>query len=289
MKKPRKPRLPPGWYPQNPEAVKAFLDGAAAPGPVCAAAAPHAGWYYSGEIAAKAAAALAGPSGGGWEGTVAVIGGHLPGGSRPLFAAEDAVITPFGELELDTALRDALARKTGGGEDTGADNTVEVLVPMVHFFFPRARLLWVRFPADVSSFEAGKTLALAAAALKREVKVLGSTDLTHYGANYGFAPRGFGKNALEWVKNVNDRRFIEAVTGGDPGEILARAEREHSACSAGAVLGALGFAAESAAGKVPPLPGIPSARLLAYETSAARAVTGEIPDSFVGYAAFAWI
>jgi hypothetical protein len=105
---------------------------------------------------------------------------------------------------------------------------------------------------------------------------------------------------------VNDRRFIEAVEAGDPGLVLSRAEGEKSACSAGAVLGVMGFAAalrekargdESAGAKAGPRPGTggrPAAAaagdLLAYSPSAAVTLKeeGTLPDSFVGYAAFGW-
>jgi MEMO1 family protein len=141
---------------------------------------------------------------------------------------------------------------------------------------PNAHLLWIRLPADMTSFDSGKALAEAAKDLGRKVVVLGSTDLTHYGPNYGYAPKGLGPRALQWVKEVNDRKFIEAVESGDPAAVLERAESDLSSCSAGAVLGALGYASAINAGP---------ARLLEYSTSA-DAVTA-IPDSFVGYAAFA--
>jgi AmmeMemoRadiSam system protein B len=277
MKKTRKPCLPAPWYPRDPETAAAFLEPFKPLEPAAdAAVAPHAGWYYSGVPAALAAAALAGST----TDTVAVLGGHLPGGARPLFAMEDVCLTPFGELEIDGELRDLVKKTLDGQEDVSADNTVEVLLPIVKNFFPRAKLLWARFPAELSSYEAGKTLAEAALSLGRKVKVLGSTDLTHYGSAYGFSPKGFGRGALEWVKTVNDRRFIEAVIDGNPGELLDRAERERSACSAGAVLGALGFAEATAGEKRP------AGELLDYRTSAD--VTGDPGGSFVGYMAFCW-
>jgi AmmeMemoRadiSam system protein B len=277
MKKTRKPCLPAPWYPRDPETAAAFLEPFKSLKPVGdAAVAPHAGWYYSGALAAKAASALSG----GTADTVAVIGGHLPAGARSLFAMEDVCLTPFGELEIDGELRDLMKKSLGGKEDVWADNTVEVLLPIVKNFFPGAKLLWMRFPAELSSYETGKILAKAALSLGRRVKVLASTDLTHYGSAYGFNPRGFGQGALEWVKTVNDRRFIEAVIDGDPREILDRAERERSACSVGAVLGALGFAEETAGNRKP------AGELLDYRTSAD--VTGDSGDSFVGYMAFCW-
>jgi AmmeMemoRadiSam system protein B len=201
-------------------------------------------------------------------------------------------------MELDGELRRALCAALEEGRpgrawapDRYPDNTVEVLVPMARLLFPRARLLALRLPAASSSYQTGQLLAAAARGLGRKLVVAGSTDLTHYGRNYGFSPRGQGRRALDWVREVNDRRFIEAVLAGDSAAVLSRAEEEGSACSAGAVLGTLGFVhgvrdrtgQDNAAPGVPPRP-----RLLAYGTSADPDHAGDIPDSFVGYAAIGW-
>jgi AmmeMemoRadiSam system protein B len=159
---------------------------------------------------------------------------------------------------------------------------VEVLLPLVHYFFPKSRVLALRLPADIHSFEAGREIAGIAQKLGRALVVLGSTDLTHYGENYGYSPKGGGEKALAWVREVNDANFIAAVKSGDPRAILDRAEEDRSACSAGAVLGALGFVH----GKAPET-GAVNAELLAYGTSA-DTNPGEVPDSFVGYGAFCW-
>jgi AmmeMemoRadiSam system protein B len=197
-----------------------------------------------------------------------------------LAAREDGVKTPLGAMMIDKELLEALEKRIPAAPDRYQDNTVEVLLPMAHYFFPESKLIWLRFPAELSSFEAGKILAETAAKLGRQIVVLSSTDLTHYGRNYGFSPQGSGKSALEWVKKSNDAAFINAVLEGEPSAVLKRAEDDSSACSAGAVLGALGFASKK--GK--------SARLLDYGTSAdvLKAEGDEIPDSFVGYAAISF-
>jgi len=269
--------LPSGWYPRNPDEISRFLAAFAdeangANTGVSAAISPHAGWFYSGKIAARAVSKL-----GRKADTVAVIGGHLPEGYPPLFAMEDAVNTPFGSMTIDAELREALYKTMKGRSDQYPDNTVEVLLPMVHFFMPNAKLLWIRLPADIASFDAGKTLAATAKELGRKITVLASTDLTHYGPNYGYTPKGCGPQALQWVKEVNDRKFIDAVESGDPQAVLERAESDQSSCSAGAVLGAMGYASAMNSGP---------AQLIEYGTSADAMGTG-VPDSFVGYAAFA--
>ncbi|AEF85122.1 protein of unknown function DUF52 [Treponema primitia ZAS-2] len=298
----RKQRLQAGWYPFSASGVADFLGGISLDGEhypsAPAAVAPHAGWFYSGAIAARAVLSLDRDAE-----TVAIIGGHLPAGMPPLIAQEDALETPLGELPVDREFALALGRALDCRGDRYTDNTVEVLLPMVHYFFPRAQALWLRLPAEAASLEAGREIARIAKKIGRRVAVLGSTDLTHYGENYEFSPRGKGEQALAWVRGVNDRRFIEAVLSGDPRAVLERAEEERSACSAGAVLGAIGFAGES---------GAPKGELLAYGTSAdargtlwlkpalqvargtslqvvdSEASRIEVPDSFVGYGAFYW-
>jgi AmmeMemoRadiSam system protein B len=268
----RENSLPPGWYPRNEGEIARFLsDFNPGKGGAPAVIAPHAGWYYSGRIAAAALSCLDSDAQ-----TVAIIGGHLPSGMPPLFALEDAVKTPLGPMSIDSELRELLIQELKGREDRYRDNTVEVLLPMVRYFFPRASLIWIRLPAEIESFEAGKTIARCAQKLKRRICVAASTDLTHYGDNYGFSPRGRGEKALKWVTEVNDARFIQAVLEAGPDTVLQRAEKEFSSCSPGAVLGALGFAEVPGKG----------ARLLEYSTSAAR--EEECPDSFVGYAAIAF-
>jgi AmmeMemoRadiSam system protein B len=274
--------LPAGWFPRDPSEVSAEISrylskSSRVDTSSRAAIAPHAGWYYSGRLAALSVSSLEREAQ-----TIVVIGGHLPPGSPVLFAMEDAVKTPFGAMPIDSEMRSLLLEELAGEEDCFRDNTVEVLLPMVRFFFPQAKLIWLRLPAQTTSFEAGKIIARTAAKLKRGINVLASTDLTHYGVNYGFSPQGSGRAALRWMREVNDANFIKAVESGNSGEVLLRSAGDFSACSVGAVLGAMGFAEES---------GLGGARLLEYATSADDAPLdaslrkeGEIPDSFVGYA-----
>ena len=262
-----------GWFPRAPKEVSAFLRPFKEKAHFFsrAAVSPHAGWYYSGRIAALGAASLEPDAE-----TVVVLGGHLPASSAPLFALEDAARTPFGLLPIDNEFRTVLLKLLDGREDKFRDNTVEVLLPMVHYFFPKSSLLWLRLPSSMSSYEAGKIISRTATKLGRKINVLASTDLTHYGENYGFIPKGTGVSAMKWVREVNDANFIKAVEAGDTALVLRRAENDSSACSVGAVLGAMGFAEAEKLG---------GAKLLEYGTSA-DAQDGKIPDSFVGYAAF---
>jgi AmmeMemoRadiSam system protein B len=285
----RKMMLPSGWYPRNAAEIDGYLgDYLEENADFChTVISPHAGWFFSGRIAALALSVLRRDAG-----TVIVAGGHLPAEAPVLFAEEDAVCTPLGEMPVDCELRAIVKRDFSQAgmrcaPDNYADNTVEVLLPAVRRFFPAARLLWLRLGSGIKAALAGRLLARAAASLGRTVVLAGSTDLTHYGPAYNFCPKGLGNAALEWVKTVNDLRFIEAVISGAAADIsgaeemiLERAIAEKSACSVGAVLCAVGFASELR-GAV-----CGDARLLAYSTSVEA--SGEDAGSFVGYAAMAF-
>jgi hypothetical protein len=264
--------LPAGWFPRDCASISGFLSEFDSSESCCRAViTPHAGWYYSGRLAALALSSLQLDAE-----TIVVLGGHLGEDSPSLFAMEDAARTPFGPMPIDAALRSALMKELGGKEDRYRDNTIEVLLPMAHYFFPKAELLWLRLPAKIESFESGKIISQIAAKLNRKVNVLASADLTHYGPNYGFSPQGTGQAALRWVREVNDAAFIKAVESGSPDEVLRCARQDFSSCSAGAVLGAMGFAQEEGLGR---------AKLLEYATSAEVGDEPGVPDSFVGYAA----
>jgi AmmeMemoRadiSam system protein B len=275
----RRRGLPRGWYPDDPETIKNLVlswvqASGAAEGPSIAAIAPHAGWTFSGRLAAIAAASLA-PAIGAGASTLAVFGGHLPPGARPLAAGESSFDTALGPLEADLELLHRLEVSVKLGRDEESDNTVEVLLPIAAAIFPGVRILWLRAPNDASSIELGEALFAASTSIGRSVVCLGSTDLTHYGPNYGFSPKGKGRAAEAWVRDINDKRFIEAILAMDGNEAIRRGGTERSACSSGAAAAALSFAASSGASK---------ARLLAYATS----LDVRSDDSFVGYAAIAF-
>ncbi len=269
--------LPPGWYPGRAGDCRREIDGfndyikkfeqppVAAIGGVI----PHAGWYFSGRLAALVmhqCAAAGSPD------LVAVFGGHLGTGPAVLYA-DDAWETPLGDLEIDQDMTGVLLEQGKVVREKGGtnDNTVEIQLPLVKHYFPESRLLALRAPQTSQAITLGKLVAETAAAQGKSLLVFGSTDLTHYGPNYGFAPHGSGPAAVEWVRNVNDRGFIDQTLAMDAEGLLGHASRNMSACSAGAVAAACAACA---------VRGATEGRLLDYYTSH-DIMPG---DSFVGYA-----
>lgn len=267
----RERSLPLGWYPQSPSDIEGLIAQWSQNRPrkgACAAIAPHAGWGFSGRLAALSLLSLADAE------TIVVIGGHLPRDYPVLAAMEESFETPLGGIQRDNELYSALASRLRLEEDRARDNTVEVQLPLVKALFPQARLLWLRAPAGQSSLDLGLALAEAAGGLGRDIVCLGSTDLTHYGPDYGFEPMGRGARAETWVREVSDRGFIDALLDMDGPTALLRGE-EGAACSAGAAVAALGFAQAL---------GCDESLLLGYGTS----LDVRRAPSFVGYCSLAF-
>lgn len=232
---------------------------------------PHAGWYYSGSIACNVIGALqAGPT----ADAIVLFGMHLhPGAPRYIMTA-GAWETPFGSIEIDRELSGRLSDRFSFEIETARhfsrDNTIELQLPFVKFFFPNAGLIPLGVPPDTASLEIGQAVAEIASELGLQIKVIGSTDLTHYGANYGFTSRGTGDSAVQWVKGENDRRIIDAMLAMEPETVIAEASASQNACCAGAAATAIASARQLGATR---------AEKIAYSTSYDKSPG----DSFVGY------
>lgn len=117
----------------------------------------------------------------------------------------------------------------------------------------------------------GQAVAQTAQELKLSLLAFGSSDLTHYGPNYGWAPKGYGAAAVQWVREVNDKEYVDRALKMDAEGVLQAAAKDQSSCSAGATAAAISAARTMGAAK---------AALVDYYTS-----YDIRPDtSFVGYA-----
>lgn len=229
---------------------------------------PHAGWYFSGKLAAQVfylASKVTQPQ------VVCIFGGHLGPNSPPLLVQDDAWETPLGNLTLATEMFDPLQQKIPCAPEYPGDNTIEIQLPMVKYFFPQAKLLALRAPHSPQAIQLGQAVVQVARELKLSLLAFGSSDLTHYGPNYAWAPKGSGPAAVQWVKEVNDKRYVDRALALDAAGVLKAAAEDQSSCSAGATAAAISAATALGARK---------ALLVDYYTS-----FDIRPDnSFVGYA-----
>jgi MEMO1 family protein len=211
---------------------------------------PHAGWVFSGKLACGVVRCL--HAGGRIPETVVLFGKHLHPGSRNYIMKEGQWATPLGELSVDADLGEGLASRFEFVTETASrydqDNTIELQLPLLKYFFPEAKILPLGLPPSASSLVIGEAVAEIAETIGRRIIVLGSTDLTHYGPNYGFTPRGTGIEAVTWVKNGNDRRIVDLILKLDAAGVIHESLRNQNACCGGAVAAAIAAAKKLGAG-----------------------------------------
>jgi len=267
------------WYPAGASAcekeIEGFLEDPAIRSvedrPIAGGIVPHAGWFFSGSIACHVIRCLGRQT---IPDVIVIFGMHLAPRSPRYIMTEGAWQTPFGPLTVEKDLAAELTRRLRFTVEREGrylqDNTIELQLPFIKYFFNDVKIVPIGVPPESASLEVGRAVVEIAAEIGLRVKVIGSTDLTHYGSNYGFAPKGKGRAAVDWVREENDRRVIDAMLALDPGRVIDEALARQNACCAGAAATAI------EAGK---RLGAKKADMLAYMTSYDK-VPG---DSLVGY------
>ena len=245
----RMPHFAGSWYPDTQrECLQDFnaYEGASVErkgaGPLVGGIVPHAGWFYSGQIAFNVIREVARAAGDALE-TVVLFGGHL-GPRHPItIMTRGDFWTPLGAIPTDQELAEAIAAEAEVGverpESPQRDNTVELQAPMIRHLMPGARLVVIKAPPNRLTLQLARDVIRHAGRLRRKVVVLGSTDLTHYGPNYGWAPHGHGREAQQWVREQNDQRFIDVTIQLDPEAMMESARTGRNACCPGAAAAAV--------------------------------------------------
>ncbi len=212
------------WYPADPgqlaRLVDSFLAGADASlrpaGRPLIGLTPHAGYTYSGPVAGRLFGLLrdAPP-----RRLVILAPNHRARLARPALSGAAAYATPLGDVAVDTAF---VARLAVGGAlviDDRAhrdEHAIEIQLPLAQRCWPGACPAIV--PVLVPHLdEAARSAAAAtlAAELDEGTLLLVSTDLTHYGAAFGFAP--FTHDIAAAVERLDSGALLRVLAGDGPG------------------------------------------------------------------------
>ncbi len=232
---------------------------------------PHAGYEYSGVVAASGYL-----SAGDVFETVAVVGpSHTVSFQGAAVFAGEAVQTPLGDLAVDQEAALILMKSHPSLRSLPVaherEHSVEVHFPLIKRFMPRAKVLPIVMGHGGERDSQILVSALAPLRQRGKFLLVASSDLSHF-PDYD--------TAVE-----KDHEFLEAVLTGDPREVErvdARILREGYSslqcthCGREPLQALLRYARREGAGKT---------RLLRYQNSGD--VTGE-KDRVVGYAAVAF-
>jgi AmmeMemoRadiSam system protein B len=224
---------------------------------------PHAGYMYSGAVAANAYYELAQD---GKPDTVVILGpNHTGYGSALSLMNEGVWRTPLGDVEVDGETANQIVKETRlvDVDDLAHrfEHSIEVQLPFLQYLYGSAfKFVPVCFQLqDLSSaVEVGKALVEVLAS--KNAVVIASSDMTHYEPQGNAATKDLA--ALKAVEAMDEKRFYSII------------EAQHvTACGYGPIAAVIAYAKGL---------GAKEAKLLCYKSSGD--VTGDY-SSVVGYAA----
>jgi len=182
--------------------------------PLKAIISPHAGYVYSGMAAA-------------W-GYLAISQSSLPDlfillgpnhNSRRSGVSVDTFETPLGLMRVDHEFVNLLVKKgtVGVNEDIHAkEHSLEVQLPFLQFALgnraDQAKIVPIIVSHDIDPAKLADDLKVAINESKKSVTFIVSSDLTHHGPNYGYAP--FSHDIKENLSKL-DGEIIEFIRKGD--------------------------------------------------------------------------
>ncbi|HPC90203.1 MAG TPA: MEMO1 family protein [Methanothrix sp.] len=257
----RHPAVAGQFYPGSSQQLAHQVDGMlhdVAELPVKGAVAPHAGYIYSGQVAAEVYSRLPKAE------TYVLIGPNHHGLGSPVALSRDSWKTPLGVVETDQELADALAGGIIDHDETAhrPEHSVEVQIPFLQRRFADFKILPVCMGLQdmETAVEVGQEISAAAKKHSRKVVVIASSDFTHY-------------EPQEIARKV-DSRLLEAILNMDVSELYNRVYRYNaSACGYGPIAATITAAAAL---------GAQTGKLLCYATS------GDVSGDYgqvVGYGA----
>lgn len=239
-------------------------------GQIIAAVAPHAGYIFSGLVAAYTHNALKNAE----FDTLVVIGhdSHVPG-VIAFVSPADSFETPLGKISLDRAMIDEMCklepRIRKDQHIHRDDHTVEVHLPFLQFLEKKFLLIPLLFGEP--TVENCQTLAkvILDSAGNKKVMILASADLSHY-PPYDVARR-IDRESLQSIASMNINTLFDTARN-----IMTQSSRvsqlQTSICAIGGVGTAICFAQKLGADK---------AKVLKYANSGDSPAGGS--DSVVGY------
>jgi len=183
---------------------------------IIGAVVPHAGYMYSGSVAASVYAKLPRAD------IFVILGVNHHGIGSSIAVSKDTWATPLGAVEADEAFVDALPKRIIDVDETAHryEHSIEVQLPFLQFIFDttfRIVPICIGLSDEDTAREIGEDLADTIAKTDKKVVVLASSDFTHY--------------EPDRIAREKDEYVIEAIKGLDVAKFYKRVyERNVTAC-----------------------------------------------------------
>jgi len=183
-----------GWYSRDPQRlgdeIQGYLDAATGEPPpaIMALILPHAGYRYSGPVAAWGVKQVAGKR---FTRVIVIGASHRPRGMNTVSVPEYThYATPLGEIPLDLEFIRAFKMHSVVQPDPRAhhgEHCVQIELPLLQKALGAFRLVPIIVqPLDLATVE--RLAAVLRGFVGPETLVVASSDFTHYGEDYGYVP-----------------------------------------------------------------------------------------------------
>ncbi len=249
----RPPAVAGGFYPGEADVLRTTVQGFLAKvpkrpvkGTIVAAMAPHAGYVYSGQVAAYTHKLLESAE----FDTVVIIGHDAFRGAVAFLCPVDYFETPLGRVPVD---REMLAGIQAFHEGIVAnqaihdrDHTVEVQLPFFQVTGRAFKIVPVLFGNPTLENARILAEAIRAAAGDRKVLVLASTDMSHYPPYE--AARTLDLATLDVLKTFDPRALFDHLRSKERAGRIPNLKT--AMCASGGVLTALEYARQKGADRI---------------------------------------
>jgi AmmeMemoRadiSam system protein B/AmmeMemoRadiSam system protein A len=238
---PRKSLLAGSWYPKDPEALVKLIDhflenvpeSALPSGEIKAIIVPHAGYVFSGQVAAYAYRSIQKKK---YDSVVILAPSHQWGFEGCSIYPSGGYETPLGTAQVDVALAAEISSATGFGfipQAHRAEHSVEIQVPFVQRVLPNARIVPVVMGVPRKATIERLAEGLKKATQGKNILVIASTDLSHF--------------LTKEQANEKDKKTIALIQEFKTDEIIRMCEkRRNIMCGGGPVATALLLAKDKA-------------------------------------------
>ncbi len=182
----RKPAVAGYFYPKDPirlaEMIERLLDKS--PSPLIKAisvVSPHAGYMYSGYVAASVYARVYIPE------VIVILGPNHTGVGASIAVMDSGIWSmPFGDVPIEEELAESIINYSQYAESDYtahlAEHSIEVQIPFIQYF--KRDISIVPIAVGTRSYKAcedlGKAIAKAVKEYPKDTLIVSSTDLTHY-------------------------------------------------------------------------------------------------------------
>lgn len=185
---------------------------------------PHAGYPYSGPVAAHSYNALVKD---GIPETVILLGPSHRGLGAGIALAEEDFKTPLGTVEIDDEINDSLIDSLLVKDDTAhsTEHSIEVQLPFLQYFSDSFKIVAISFNKQdyKSAKKVGNKINDVLDELNKDATIIASTDFSHY--------------VLKENAEKKDKKAIDCILKNEPEELYETIQEENiSMCGYGPVM-----------------------------------------------------